>query len=281
MDQPSIGGINTWFAAKAARELGLKVAMSGLGGDALLGGCPSFRDIPRWVRALAAPAAIPLLGRIARAAAQPLVRALGANPKSAGILELGGSYAGAYLLHRGLFMPWELGQLLAPDAVAEGLRRLAPLQLIAQALEPQPRSVHARIASLESSLYMRNQLLRDADWASLAHSLQVRVPLVDRALLSRLAWHTASLRRGAGKLLLSQAPSRPLPETIHRQPETGFATPLQIWMRRIAQDAETGTEPGADQGTEAAADRQAPAVAAPQWARRWSLSVADRAQAIA
>ena len=108
MDQPSIDGINTWFVSKAARELGLKVAISGLGGDELFGGYPSFREIPKWVGLIGLPSRVPGLGRAARALGQRTGRWLGLNPKAAGMLELGGTYAGAYLLRRGLFMPWEL-----------------------------------------------------------------------------------------------------------------------------------------------------------------------------
>ena len=105
--------------------------------------------------------------------------AIGLSPKFAGLLEYGGSYPGAYLLRRGLFMPWEITDLLPVEFAMEGLRRLGPTEHIASSLQPDPGSSFARVATLKSSLYMQNQLLRDADWASMAHSLEVRVPLVE------------------------------------------------------------------------------------------------------
>ena len=80
-------------------------------------------------------------------------------------------------------MPWELPELLGPDLAREGLEQLDPINHIACTLAPDPVQPFARVATLEASLYMRNQLLRDTDWASMAHSLEVRVPLVDAELL--------------------------------------------------------------------------------------------------
>jgi asparagine synthase (glutamine-hydrolysing) len=227
MDQPSIDGINTWFVAKAARELGLKVAISGLGGDEMFGGYPSFRTIPRWVSALALPSHVPLLGKAVRTAWRPLIGHLGWNTKAAGMVEYGGSYAGAYLLQRGLFMPWELGDVLEREVVDLGLRRLSPLRRVGQELGSHTLSPHARIATLEASLYMRNQLLRDTDWASMAHGLEVRVPLVDSVLLGRIA----AMRGQATKTHLAHAPSTPLPARVVSRAKTGFATPIAHWLQ--------------------------------------------------
>lgn len=236
MDQPSIDGINTWFVSKAVREAGLKVAISGLGGDELLAGYPSFVDVPRWRRRFGPLAAIPGVGPLAR----QLMRVFpsyvaAARPKALGLLEYADSWAGAYLLRRGLFLPHELSHVMERDFAREGLRRLKPLDRLAASLIPDPGSDTARVCALESSHYLRNQLLRDADWAGMAHGVEIRVPLVDVALLKSLAPVITRLEGGVGKAMLARAPSTPLPEVVVNRAKTGFAVPTGAWMAAASQ----------------------------------------------
>jgi asparagine synthase (glutamine-hydrolysing) len=262
MDQPTIDGINTWFVSKAARELGLKAAISGLGGDELFGGYPSFQDIPRWVQLGAVPSRIPLLGEAFRHVVGGLGRVTsGIHPKLAGMLKYAGTYAGAYLLRRGVFMPWELGGLMDPQFMAEGLRRLDPLRHMAATLQSKQHSAWGKVATLESSLYLRNQLLRDTDWASMAHSLEVRVPLVDVRLLQQLAPALIHSTPRTGKRLLAASPGVALPREVVDRAKTGFGTPIEDWLQRDLRLQNW---------------RQRPQLTAPKcpWARRWAYQLA-------
>jgi asparagine synthase (glutamine-hydrolysing) len=232
MDLPTIDGINTWFVAKAAREAGIKVALSGLGADECFGGYPSFKDVPRSVHLLRPFRFIPGLGGLVRRLmSSTIVSGERLHPKSAGVLQYGGDWAGAYLLRRSVYMPWELDHVLDPELVEEGLRRLAPLSHIANELQAgRPLGDFDRVAALETSLYMRNQLLRDADWAGMAHSIEIRVPYVDPFFLAALPPGDV-LAQIKAKEAVADVPRPPLPDVSRNRAKTGFVTPVGRWMR--------------------------------------------------
>ena len=234
MDQPSIDGVNAYFVSRAAAQAGLKVAFSGLGGDELFGGYPSFAQVPQLAGRLGFLQGAPIAGRLARRVLAPILSVL-TSPKYAGLLEYGGSYGGAYLLRRALFMPWEATSILDPATVAVGLEKLQILENL-QATVRGLRQPRSRIAALEFSWYLRNQLLRDADWAGMAHSLEIRVPLVDVQLFRTLAPLMVSERYPTKADFAAVLPV-PLPEKVLVRAKTGFTTPVRQWISGTADSA--------------------------------------------
>lgn len=257
VDQPSIDGFNTYCVSQLAHAQGLKVVLSGLGGDELFGGYPSFRKIPQLVTLHRS------LGPARPAAARWLERS-GQHQRLrlAAFLRGPATAAAAHRCLRGLFSPLEASLLLQHW----GLPKAAGADQAC--LEPGSRRCPTQadaIAWMESSRYMGQQLLRDSDTYSMAHGLELRIPFVDAQLFSELAPLPAATRLARGKQLLQDA----VPELRQALPpaaKRGFAFPFGVWFDQLSLSLQPGSAAHPLPPLPTGIDLQ-------PWSRRWGLMV--------
>jgi len=233
MDQPTIDGINTFFVSAKTRTAGVKVALTGLGADELFAGYANFRRVPRMERFARRLERLPKLFR------RPLAEALrfwaGKGDRAGKLAELANtqdSTVHPYFLVRSLFAAAKRRALFstsAYDFAEQNLdQRLRELLAASSTLDPVNR-----VSYLESRCYMTNTLLRDSDFMSMAHGLELRVPFLDRALVEA-CFGIPGQRKLEGQLpksLLLDSLGVELPQEIVNRPKRGFTFPFQRWLR--------------------------------------------------
>ena len=218
MDVPSIDGPNTWLVSRAVSRAHLSVACSGLGGDELFLGYPSFTRVPR-AHSLARPLAIarPVRGALRRAAAR-----VWSPPRLGRVLDAaaaGASIAAVWFAVRGLFSEYEVRDLL--DGLAA--RYESPFDRVERLLPDAELAPVRAVSALELQVYMHDQLLRDTDAMSMAHALEVRVPLIARPVVETVASISGRVLAMHGrKWILRRLLENRLPRGLWSRPKQGF-----------------------------------------------------------
>ena len=233
LDAPSVDGFNVFLISQVVRAAGIKVALSGQGGDELFGGYPAFADVPRLRRWFHLARVVPPPLRRGLAAMATARQPAAVRAKAGDLAESDGDLLGLYLRRRRTLASSQLRALgLSPQVLGLTQDYLPPDAIDPQLVDEQDPV--ATVSRLETALYLGNMLLRDGDANGMTHGLEIRVPLLDQRLLDLALALPGDVRLPSGradKHLLREAFPELLRPALTGQKKRGFVLPIARWMR--------------------------------------------------
>jgi asparagine synthase (glutamine-hydrolysing) len=232
-DQPTGDGVNTYYASQTAQEGGVKVALSGLGGDELFGGYPSFRTLPALARRIPMWRRLP--GPFRSLIAGSLNKGGARARKLSDFLRYARDAHEVAAMQRRVFSESSRMSMLSPGVVdlVKGASPFHP-RLESMRSDVGEEDLFAVVSAWEMRTYMADVLLRDSDVMSMRQSLELRVPFIDRPLIEWL-WRQPSRfkdDRRRPKSALAEATADILPPGLISRKKRGFTLPFPIWMRK-------------------------------------------------
>jgi asparagine synthase (glutamine-hydrolysing) len=235
LDQPTIDGFNTFLVSRLAHEHGLKVVTSGVGGDEIFRGYPAiFKTLPMLYRLLdSTPKVVQKLCATTTKYGSTNQRVRQRSRRILSLLRTKPGLSQLYLWSRELFTQDEIKGLFKDTDFAKQAAGVDMQQFLPNG-EANGASKQARLSMYESRRYLGSQLLADSDNFSMAHSLELRVPLVDHVLYEQMLAiqdKFFSDRAGTPKSLLV-ASVGDLPDGLVKRKKQGFMLPFQDWLAR-------------------------------------------------
>lgn len=243
MDQPTVDGVNTYFVSLAAKKAGLKVVLSGLGGDELFYGYPSFFDLPK-IRKIKVFLKITSAAKILKLFGEFNIK----YQKLAEIIQAK-NLEEEYLIYRSIFTPAQIKKIIHSDIFVNSHRFvdsdysnhsdiIRHIRTHSDNSDYGLSSDYSLISYLEMSHYLKNQLLRDSDVFSMAHSIELRVPFVDNVLFEKVVPipDEYKIKNNISKFLLKEILKGKVSEKILYQKKQGFVVPIELWLKNEAKE---------------------------------------------
>ena len=232
MDLPTNDGFNNYVVSHFAKQNNSKVIISGIGGDEFFAGYPSFGIIPKLTKSINYLPDSKFVNNFFKKIVYPFLKKSFLKTKYSGVYEFGRNVSSAFMLIRSTFLPFEIKELVSPNIFKNGFEELNPFEHLKKDIEDISND-RLSIMYLEIEYYLCNKLLRDADWTSMAHSVELRTPFVDWVFFNKLIPILKS-NININKKNLLNCVKKQVPDDLYKRKKTGFEIPHAEYLKKLS-----------------------------------------------